>query len=173
MAPYLGADESKVIAAGAWCHTIVLECDRAVMLFVRRRKNTRTINRLFGGMRGCIVHDRIAIYNDFAGAHQECWVHLIRAFLWLAKKHGRGSPEYDRYLVIRALYRRARNLARHIADTLGVPANAAEMVSCRLRLQKVWGEFQPEYDSITKGMLALLEDLDLSLIHISEPTRPY
>ena len=63
------------------------------------------------------------------------------------------------YLVIRVLYRRARNLACRIADTLGVPANAAEMMSCRRRLQKVWGEFQPEHDSIVKGMLALLEDL--------------
>ncbi|MCE2507922.1 MAG: hypothetical protein J4G04_01255 [Nitrosopumilaceae archaeon] len=160
MATCPGADESKVIVAGAWCHSIVPECARVVIISVRPRKNTRTINWLFGGMGGGrIVHYRIWIYSGFAGAHQECRVHPIGAFLWMARKHGVGSPEYDRYMVIRALYKRARGLAARIADMLGVPSNAAETVSCQDPLQKAWGQFGPEYDSTMKGMPALLHDL--------------
>ena len=161
MAPYLGIDETKTIAAGKWCHSIVVASPNVTMITVRPRKNTKAVNWLFGGMgHVCAVHDRIAIYNGFAGPHQECWAHLIRRFLKLAIKHGIGSPEYDRYLVIKALYKRAKDLAARLAAALGTPSNAAEMAACRHRLERAWHAFEPEYHSITNGLLGLVRDLD-------------
>ena len=70
MAPHMGIDETKTIVAGKWCHTIVAVSPNVVMIVVRPRKNTRAVNWLFGGMlHVCVVHDRIAIYNGFAGMH--------------------------------------------------------------------------------------------------------
>ena len=170
MAPYLGIDETKTIAAGKWCHSIVVASPNVTMITVRPRKNTKAVNWLFGGMgHVCVVHDRIAIYNGFAGPHQECWAHLIRRFLKLAIKHGIGSPEYDRYLVIKALYKRAKDLAARLAAALGTPSNAAEMAACRHRLERAWHAFEPEYHSITNGLLGLVRDL---ILGEDAPPRP-
>ncbi|MCE2507949.1 MAG: transposase [Nitrosopumilaceae archaeon] len=161
MAPYLGVDETKTIVAGKWCHSIVVWSQNVVMVTVRPRKNTKTINWLFGCMRHvCVVHDRIAIYNGFVGMHQECWAHLIRRFLERAMDCGIGSPEYDRYAVIKGLYGRARYLAECVAASLGVPSNAAEMAACRHRLERIWHAFETEYYSIMDGLLGLVRDLD-------------
>ena len=161
MAPYLGIDETKTVVAGKWCHAIVAVSPNVTMIVVRPRKNARAINWLFGGMlHVCVVHDRIAIYNGFAGMHQECWAHLIRRFRKIAMDCGVGSPEYDRYVVIRALYRRAQDLAARVAASLGVPSNAAEMAARRHRLEGIWHMFEPEYHSIMDGLLALVKDLD-------------
>ena len=132
-----------------------------VMITVRPRKSIRVINWMFGGMRHvCAVHDRTSIYNGFFGPHLECWSHLIRRFRHLAKECGTGSPEYDRYVVIKALYKRAKDLAGRVAAALGVPSNAAEMAACRHRLEKIWHMFEPEYSSILEGLLGLVRDLD-------------
>ena len=161
VAPYLGVDETKTIVAGKWCHSIVVSSPKVVMITVRPRKNARAVNWLFGGMgHVCVVHDRIAIYNGFVGMHQECWAHLIRRFLEPAKKCDVGSPEYDRYVVIKRLYRRATYLAKCVASSLGVPSNAAEMAACRHRLERVWRAFETEYHSIVDGLLGLVRDLD-------------
>ena len=136
--PHMGVDETKTIVAGKWCHSIVVATPRVIMITVRPRKSTRAINWLLGGMRHvCVVHDRIAIYNGFAGLHQECWAHLIRRFLKMAKKYGVGSIEYARYELIKRLYRRAKALAARVAASLGVPSNAAEMAACRHGLERV------------------------------------
>ena len=161
MASHMGIDETMALAVGARCHAIVAVSPKVVMVVVRPRKNTRIINWLFGGMlHVCVVHDRIAIYNGFAGMHQECWAHLIRRFLKLAQKHGLGSPEYERYVAIKALYKRAKDLAERVAAVLGVPANAAEMAACRHRLEAMWHVFGPEYDSIMDGLQGLVKELD-------------
>ena len=161
MQPHMGVDETKTIVAGKWCHSIVVATPKVIMITVRPRKSTRTINWLLGGMRHvCVVHDRIAIYDGFAGLHQECWEHLIRRFLKMAKKYGVGSIEHARYALIRELYGRAKALAARAAASLGVPSNAAEMAACRYRLKDVWHMFEPEYRSIRDGPLGLVRDLD-------------
>ena len=161
MEPRMGIDETKEIVDGTWCHAIVAVSPKVVMVAVRPRKNTKTINWLFGGMlHVCVVHDRIAIYNGFAGMHQECWAHLIRRFRKLAEKYKTGSPEYDRYVVIKALYKRAKDLADRVAEFLGVPTNAAEMAACQHKLESIWHVFEPEYDSIMAGLKGLVKDLD-------------
>ena len=71
-----------------------------------------------------------------------------------------GTPEYDRYMVIKSLYKRAQNLAARVSAHLGVPSNAAEMAACRHRLERAWHMFEPEYLSIMNGLLALVKDLD-------------
>ena len=161
MAPHMGVDETKTVVAGKWCHTIVARSPNVVMMAVRPRKNTKTINWMFGGMlHVCVVHDRIVIYNGFTGMHQECWAHLIRRFRRLAMKRGVGSPEYDRYVVIKALYKRAKNLTERVAAHVGVPSNAAEAAACRHKLDGIWHLFEPEYASIMDGLLGLVKDLD-------------
>lgn len=131
------------------------------MVTVCSHKNTTTINWLFGGMRHVfVVHDRIKIYNGFWGEHQECWSHLIRLFLALAVIHGVGSPEHDRHIVIKALYKRSKNLAERISDRLGISTNAAEMAACQYKLKKIWDEFEPEYLHIMACLEALVDDLD-------------
>ena len=160
MAPYLGVDETKTIVAGKWCHSIVVWSPNVVTVTARPRKNTRTINWLFGGMKHvCVVHDRIAIYNGFVGMHQECWAHLVRRFLEQAKDKI-GSPEYDRYTAIKDLYGRAKYLAECVAASLGVPSNAAEMAACQHRLERIWHAFETEYLSIMDSLLGLVRDLD-------------
>lgn len=157
----MGIDESKTIVNGAWCHSIVAYSTKVSMIIVRPHKNTIIINWLFGGMRHvCVVHDRIKIYNGFWGEHQECWSHLIRLFLKLAKECGIGSPEHDRYIVIKAQYKRSKNLAEHVSNRLGIPTNAAEMAACQYELEKTWDEFEPEYLHIMACLKALVKDLD-------------
>ena len=115
---------------------------------------------MFGGMQHvCVAHDRIVIYNGFAGRHQECWAHLIRRFLKLAVKHGTSSPEYDRHVVIKALFKRSKNLAERVPEHLGVPTNAAEMAACQHKLDSIWHLIEPEYRSIMDGLLGLVKDL--------------
>ena len=161
MAPHMGVDETKTVVAGKWCHTIVARSPNVVMMAVRPRKNTKTINWMFGGMlHVCVVHDRIVIYNGFTGMHQECWAHLIRRFRRLAMKRGVGSPEYDRYVVIKALYKRAKNLTERVAAHVGVPSNAAEAAACPHMLDGIWHLFEPEYASIMDGLLGLVKYLD-------------
>ena len=130
------------------------------MIQVRRHKNRKVINRMFGGMRNRIViHDRISIYNGFKWIHIECWVHLIRRFFVPAKKNGIGSPEYDRYIMILELYGRLKKLAERVAERVGTPDNAAEMAACQHEIKKIWKEFEPEHNAILSGLHALIDDL--------------
>ena len=161
MEPYIGLDESKTIVGKLWCHSIVASSLRAVLIHVRRHKNIKTINWLFGGMRNRhVTHDRIAIYNGFMGKHQECWVHLIRRFFKLAYKLDIDAPEHTRYVVILDLYQRACNLADDIAERVGIPANAAQMAACERDISRIWDRFEPEYDSIMNGLNGLIKDLN-------------
>ena len=160
IAPYMGIDESKYVVAGKWCHAIVIVSPSVAMIQVRRHKNRKVINRMFGGMRDRIViHDRISIYNGFKWIHIECWVHLIRRFFVLAKKNGIGSPEYDRYIMILELYGRLKKLAERVAERVGTPDNAAEMAACQHEIKKIWKEFEPEHNAILSGLHALIDDL--------------
>ena len=159
--PHMGVDETKTIVAGKWCHSIVVATPKVIMITVRPRKSTRAINWLLGGMMHVsVVHDRIAIYDGFVGLHQECWAHLIRRLLNMAKKYGVGSMEHARYELIKKMYRRAKALAARVAASLGIPSNAAEMAACRHRLERVWHVFEPEYRSILDGLRGLVRDLD-------------
>ena len=158
--PYMGIDESKYVVAGKWCHAIVIVSPSVAMIQVRRHKNRKVINRMFGGMRNRIViHDRISIYNGFKWIHIECWVHLIRRFFVPAKKNGIGSPEYDRYIMILELYGRLKKLAERVAERVGTPDNAAEMAACQHEIKKIWKEFEPEHNAILNGLHALIDDL--------------
>ena len=160
IAPYMGIDESKYVVAGKWCHAIVIVSLNVAMIQVRRHKNRKVINRMFGGMRNRIViHDRISIYNGFKWIHIECWVHLIRRFFVLAKKNGIDSPEYDRYIMILELYGRLKKLAERVAERVGTPDNAAEMAACQHEIKKIWKEFEPEHNAILNGLHALIDDL--------------
>ena len=160
IAPYMGIDESKYVVAGKWCHAIVIVSPSVAMIQVRRHKNRKVINRMFGGMRNRIViHDRISIYNGFKWIHIECWVHLIRRFFVPAKKNGIGSPEYDRYIMILELYGRLKKLAERVAERVGTPDNAAEMAACQHEIKKIWKEFEPEHNAILSGLHALIDDL--------------
>ena len=160
IAPYMGIDESKYVVAGKWCHAIVIVSPSVAMIQVRRHKNRKVINRMFGGMRNRIViHDRISIYNGFKWIHIECWVHLIRRFFVPAKKNGIGSPEYDRYIMILELYGRLKKLAERVAERVGTPDNAAEMAACQHEIKKIWKEFEPEHNAILNGLHALIDDL--------------
>ena len=161
MAAHMGLDESKTVVAGKWCHAIVARSPDVVMIVVRPHKDTKTINWMFGGMSHvCVIHDRIVIYNGFMGMHQECWAHLIRRFRRLAMKPGVGSPEYDRYVAIQALYKRSTDLAERVAAAIGTPSNAAEMAASQHKLESMWNLFEYEFDSIMTGLQGLVKDLD-------------
>lgn len=157
ISPYLGADESKVVVAGEWCHGMVSVSPRVSMIDVQSHKNTKIINWLFGGMQHvCLVHDRIGIYNGFRGMHQECWAHLLRRFLRPSIICGLGSSEYARYETILAIYKRAQQTSYDIAKHLGIPTNAAEMATYRYKLGKIWHLFESEYDGITNALYGLV-----------------
>lgn len=74
--------------------------------------------------------------------------HLVCLFLAPAKKHGVGLTAYHWHIMIKALYKRAKNLADRIKERIAIPPNAAGMVACTHDLEKIW-------DSLSQSMAAL------------------
>ena len=60
---------------------------------------------------------------------------------------------------------------RHCAVTLGMKKTSVEQLTKAVGIAK--GSFYKFYESKEMLFFAVLENVHLSLIHISEPTRPY
>jgi transposase len=59
---------------------------------------------LAGDFHGHLVSDFYAGYNDYAGPHQRCWVHLLRDLHKLKDEHGEKTDVLDWAQAVRKLY---------------------------------------------------------------------
>jgi len=53
---------------------------------------------------GHLVSDFYGGYNDLAGAHQRCWIHLLRDLHELKEEQARNSEVQEWALAVRSLY---------------------------------------------------------------------
>lgn len=65
--------------------------------------------RMMGGeFKGVLVTDFYAGYNDYAGEHQRCWVHLLRDLHDLKKEHSENEKVLKWAEMVRTIYDRAK-----------------------------------------------------------------
>ena len=92
---------------------------------------------------------------------------LLDGDVWLAL-------EATHYVEVREAKLPPSRFYNALADILSTgQAQTASSASQRERLQTELNELQRRYDNLTSRIAAVDTDLGLSLIHISEPTRPY
>jgi transposase len=69
----------------------------------------QVVQRILGGkFRGHLVSDFYGAYNDYAGEHQRCWIHLLRDLHELKEKHPQEVEVLDWAKAVRQLYDEAQ-----------------------------------------------------------------
>jgi transposase len=81
----------------------------AVRFFERdKSRSGQVAKRVLGFFRGILISDFFAGYNRYKGAHQRCWVHLLRDLHQLKEEHAGNEPVQRWARDVRALYDEAR-----------------------------------------------------------------
>jgi hypothetical protein len=99
-APYIHADETGLRKDGQHGHVWGLFTNGIALLHAELSRGKKIANNLLGNYLGVTITDGYMGYGDVA-LRQRCWVHLIREFEDLAKKHDEAKTLCTR---IKALY---------------------------------------------------------------------
>ena len=90
-----------------WC--LVTDHPRPVRHYEYHKSRGQPVAQgMLGTFQGHLVSDFYGGYNLYAGAHQRCWVHLLRDLHDLREQHGDDATVVDWALAVKAQYHRAQ-----------------------------------------------------------------
>lgn len=107
--------------------TVSVPGEQGIRYFVHERSRGHLVVKGLagGGFKGVLCSDFLGSYNTYAGPHQRCWAHLLRALHELKEKRPDDQEVHAWAGAVRALYDDGQDMARATS-----PPSEAQRLAC-------------------------------------------
>ncbi len=129
--PVIHADETGWREDGQNGYAWVLTTPEGLRYYERDQSRAGVVLlRLIGEFKGIVASDFYGGYNQYAGRHQRCWVHLLRLMQKVAAAEGGQSAEVTAWLgQLRGLYERGKGVASSAASSADREAQYQQLLN--------------------------------------------
>lgn len=152
-----------------WC--LVTEAPQPVRYYEYHRSRAWAVAKgMLGGFKGHLVSDFYSAYNQYTGAHQRCWPHLLGDLHDLREKHADNAEVEAWALAVKAQYQRAQEAIERAQTAQDRQVFYAMLVAATRSLALPYAQGEHPCRPLAKRLLRHEQELFQFVLHPHVPT---